>query len=202
LGYTYRCARWPVAASKNCGTNEGFCRNRWENYHLSLMVLSDLTFELGDVVLYQVKIFDKVLDDLGLPPVAENPNFEIHKSSSTFGLDMSIVSSGRSTVRIDLYLEGEGLRIDIDRIPEAFVWPNRSMGDPKEVMAFIKRLLTCHVLMKYCGTHTVMCLLDSRGESVFKTTLRYHSLLGGISSVFLSRNCEEKLFWPVYEQNE
>jgi hypothetical protein len=166
---------------------------------LGKLRISDLTFELGDEVLHQLKILDEVMDDLGLPPVAENPDFEIHKSSSTFGLDMSIVRPGRRAVRIDLYLEGGGLRIDIDEIPEAFVWPNRSLDYPNEVIAFIKQLLTSHVLMKYCGTHTVMCLLDSNGESVFETTLRYHSLLAGISSVFLSRNCEQKLFWPVYE---
>ncbi len=155
----------------------------------------DLTFELGDTVVYQLAILDKILRDFGLLPVFENSDFVIDKgSSSTFGLDMSLVRLGRNTVPIDFLLEGGGMRIDIDSIPETFVWANKNMENSEEVVCFIKQLFTSYVLMEYCGSHTVMCLFNSEGQLVYKTTLRYYSFLGS----FLKRECQKKLFLPIY----
>ena len=112
------------------------------------MKIADLTFELGDRVVYQLTILNAVLKELGLPPVSESPDFEIHESSGTFGLDMSVVRSGRNTVPINLYLESGGLRIDVDHIPEAFEWSTQAMEDSSEVRSFIKQLLTSYVLME------------------------------------------------------
>lgn len=158
------------------------------------MHITELSFELGKPVLYQLTILDKVLIDLGLPPVSENSDFVIHKSSSTFGLDMSVIRLGRNTVPTDFLLEGDGMRIDIDSIPETFEWANESMENSEEIVDFIKQLFTSYVLMEYCGSHTEMSLFNSEGELVYKTILRYYNFFGS----FFYRDCQKKLFLPIY----
>ncbi len=155
-----------------------------------------LAFELGDTVLYQLAILDKVLIDIRLQPVFENTDFIIHDSSSTFGLDLSVVRLGRNTVPIDFMLEGGGMRIDVDSIQETFEWSNESMKNTDEVSSFIKQLLTCTVLMEYCGSHTSICLFQNDGKPVFKSILRYYSFFGS----FFYKDCEKKLFLPIYPQ--
>jgi hypothetical protein len=93
-------------------------------------------------------------------------------------------------------LEGGGLRIDIDLIPETFEWSNKTLEESeREVIDFIKELFTSYILLEYFPSRTTMSLFNSRGVRTKHYTLRKYLSLMGI----FKRDSEQSLFFPIYQ---
>ena len=156
----------------------------------------EFDFELGEPIVNQIKLLDKVLSELNVACLNENPDFIVNRESAgTFFLIFEVSPQNKNTVNMLLLLEGGGLRIDIDGINETFEWSNKTLQESeREAIDFIKELFTSYVLLEYFPSRTAMSLFDSSGTRVKQYTLRnYLSLMG-----LFKRDPEQSLFFPIY----
>ncbi len=156
----------------------------------------EFDFELGEPIVNQMRLLDKVLSELNVANLNENPDFIVNReSAATFGLDFQVFPQNKNTVNLWLLLEGDGLRVDIDRIPETFEWSYKNLLESeREAIDFIKELFTSYILLEYFSSRTTMSLFDSKGLRTKQYTLRnYLSLMG----IFKS-DSEQSLFFPIY----
>ncbi len=156
----------------------------------------EFDFELGEPIVNQIRILDKVLSELNATKLKENPDFIVdQESAGTFGIRFKVSPQNKNTVQMHLLLEGDGLRIDIDGIPETFEWSNKNLEElDREAIDFIKELFTSFVLMEYFPSQTTMCLFNSKGVRTKHYTLRNYVSLTGI----FKRDSEQSLFFPIY----
>jgi hypothetical protein len=157
----------------------------------------EFDFELGEPIVNQIRLLDKVLIELNVAALNGNPDFIVNRESAgTFGLRFQVSPQNKNTVNLWLFLEGDGLRIDIDGIPETFEWAYKNLLESeKEVIDFIKELFTSYILLEYFPLRTTMSLFDSKGRRTKQYTLRnYLSLMG-----LFKRNSEQSLFFPIYQ---
>jgi hypothetical protein len=157
----------------------------------------EFDFELGEPIVNQIRLMDKVLSELNVASLNENPDFIVNReSAATFGLDFQVSPQNKNTVNLWLVLEGGGLRIDIDLIPETFEWSNKTLEESeREVIDFIKELFTSYILLEYFPSRTTMSLFNSRGVRTKHYTLRKYLSLMGI----FKRDSEQSLFFPIYQ---
>lgn len=156
----------------------------------------EFDFELGEPIVNQIRLLDKMLRELNVVNLNENPDFIVDRESAgTFFLRFNVSSQNKNTVNMRLLLEGDGLRIDIDGINETFEWSNKNLQESEnEVINFIKELFTSYILLEYFPSRTTMSLFDSRGVRTKQYTLRkYLSLMG----VF-KKDSEQNLCFPIY----
>jgi len=156
----------------------------------------EFDFELGEPIVNQIRLLDKVLSDLNVATLNENPDFVVNRESAgTFGLNFDVSPQNKNTVHLWLLMEGDGLRIDIDGIPETFEWSNKNLQESEnEVIDFIKELFTSYILLEYFPTRTTMSLFNSKGIRTKQYTLRkYLSLMG-----LFKKDFEQNLFFPIY----
>ena len=157
----------------------------------------EFNFELGEPIVNQIEFLDKVLSELNVDCLNENPDFIVNRDSAeTFFLIFEVSPQKKNTVNMLLLLEGGGLRIDIDGINETFEWSNKSLQESeREAVDFIKELFTSYILLEYFPSRTTMSLFDSKGTRLKQYTLRnYLSLMGLFKSEY-----EQSLFFPIYQ---
>jgi hypothetical protein len=156
----------------------------------------EFDFELGQPIVNQIRLLDKVLSELNVPTLNDNPDFIVNRESAgTFRLDFQIFPQKKNTVDLWLLLEGDGLRVDIDGIPETFEWSCEDLLESeREAIDFIKELFTSYILLEYFPSRTTMSLFDSTGLRTKQYTLRYYLSLMGI----FKSDSEQTLFFPIY----
>ena len=157
----------------------------------------EFDFELGEPIVNQIKLLDKVLSELNVAALNENPDFTVRRESAcTFGLDFTVSPQNKNTVNLWIVLEGGGLRIDVDTIPETFEWSCKDLLESeREVIDFIKELFTSYILLEYFPTRTTMSLFNSRGVRTKQYTLRYYLTLMGL----FKTDSKQNLFFPIYQ---
>ena len=157
----------------------------------------EFDFELGESIVNQIKLLDKVLSELNVACLNENSDFIVNRESAgTFFLIFEVSPQNKNTVNMLLLLEGGGLRIDIDGISETFEWSNRTLQESeKKAIDFIKELFTSYILLEYFPSRTTMSLFDSTGTRVKQYTLRNYLSLTGL----FKRDYEQSLFFPIYQ---
>lgn len=158
----------------------------------------EFDFELGEPIVNQIRLLDKVLSELGVNDLNENFDFVVDRESAgTFFLRFNVSSQNKNTVNIRLLLEGDGLGIDIDGINETFEWSNKNLQESEsEAINFIKELFTSYILLEYFPSRTTMSLFDSRGVRIKQYTLRKYLSLMGI----FKKDSEQNLCFPIYPQ--
>lgn len=157
----------------------------------------EFDFELGEPIVTQIRLLDKVLSELNVAELNENPDFIFNRESAgTFSLRCQLSPSDKNTVNMHLFFEGDGLRIDIDGIPEAFEWSIKQLQKSEnEVVNFIKELFTSHILMEYYPSRTTMSFFDSNGVRTDKFVLRRYFSFAGI----FRKEPEQSIYFPIYK---
>ncbi|MCA1622505.1 MAG: hypothetical protein LC768_00395 [Acidobacteria bacterium] len=156
----------------------------------------EFSFELDDLIINQVRFLDKILNGLNVANIEDNPDFLINRESAgTFFLQIQILPKNRNTVPIHIFLEGDGLRIDIDGIPETFEWANKDLEESETMVSnFINELLTSYILLEYFGNRTTMSLFNSKGMQTKYYKLRSYLPFTGM----FKKASEKRLFFPIY----
>jgi hypothetical protein len=156
----------------------------------------EFDFELGKPILNQIRLLDNVLNELNVANLNENPDFIVNRESAgAYGLDFSVSPQNKNTVQLGLFLQGDGLRIDIDGIPETFEWSDKNLLESeRETIDFIKDLLTSYILLEYFRSRTKMSLFNSKGIRTKQYTLMYYPSLLGI----FKKDSKQNLFFPFY----
>jgi hypothetical protein len=153
--------------------------------------------ELSDTTIHQVELIDEVLRLISAPKLFENPAFLIDWASSGFyRLVINTPSKNVGTVPIILFLEGDGIRLDVAGFDEAFEWTTEEVFRSRdEVVLFFKRLFTSFVLVESIGTQNNklrMYLFNTFGELVGKYCL------GGPWFRFSSWESDKTLYFPFF----
>jgi hypothetical protein len=158
----------------------------------------EFTFELDKTVVNQIRFLDRILNELNVANIEDNPDFHINReSAATFFLQIQVLPKNRNTVPIHIFLEGSSLRIDIDGIPETFEWVNKDLEESETmVVSFIKELLTSYILLEYLGNRTTMSLFNSKGIQTKYYELR--SYMPSFRGMF-KKTSEKRLFFPIYQ---
>lgn len=153
--------------------------------------------KFSDITNHQINLLDSVLNSIGVQSLFENPDFSIDKESLGYHHVMVNIFSGRKkSVPLILFLEGDGIRLDVCGINEAFEWANKDIYTSGEsVASFFKKLFTSYVLMESCGSANAksrMYLFDKKGLLIDKYMLR------GFIHRYSGWDCDKALFVPIY----
>ena len=112
-------------------------------------------------ILDKIDIINQVLLRLNKPGIFENSDFSIDEMSVEFYLKLNFVK--KESVRFNIKISLSDIQIGIDRIDEAFTWPNNALEyDKKEIDNLIEQLLISTIKVEYCGSnYTKLYLLNS-----------------------------------------
>lgn len=136
-----------------------------------------------------------------MPNIFENPNFTFSKDSSgTNSLGFQIVSSKNNSVILDIFLESDGIRIDIDGISEAFEWSNKDIKNSKEKVAkLIKYLFTGYILIETQNASRFIQIFDAEG--FFIRSFSRNNSLHFYTGLYIFRyKTYRRLFLPMFEK--
>jgi hypothetical protein len=156
--------------------------------------------ELSDITNHQVKLLNSVLNAIGVQSLFKNPDFAIDMDSLGYHhMVINIISGKKRTTPLILFLEGDGIRLDICGLDEAFEWTTEDIYTSREsIIDFFKKLFTSYILVESCSSANAksrMYLFDNGGILLEKYILR------GFIHSFSGWNCDKKLFFPIYPQD-
>lgn len=167
-----------------------------------LKLEEQLDFELSDLVIKNVYFLDSILSEIIVQPISENADFTINKDSSgTYSLDIKVNSKSQNVAELDIFLQSDGIRIDVDGIPELFEWGNKHLEVSKdEAIATIKNIFTGYFLIERSGRSIFINLFDTNGFH-YKTISR-NNFLHFLTGTYLKTNSFQRLFLPIYPLNK
>ncbi|MBX7062354.1 hypothetical protein [Paracoccus sp. (in: a-proteobacteria)] len=144
----------------------------------------------------QLALIDRVLISLGKRAMLENEDFRIdHASAGTYQLIATIERSGANILPCSIYLQGDGLRIDLDHIDEALEWPLRDIEEnPKTIQLFLVNLFRCFVLFDTSNRTIIMKLFDMNGHIVEELKIGTVGVFASIRQI----EVKQHLFYPIY----
>ncbi|MEQ1606465.1 MAG: hypothetical protein ABL999_16510 [Pyrinomonadaceae bacterium] len=156
----------------------------------------NFSFELTNTIKQQVEIIDAALVRLNQPPFFENLDFVFDgDSAGTFQLIARRKSCDRNFATIEFHLLGDGLRVDIDNIPETFMWSSDEITNKHDlILAFLCDMLRCFVLVERSKSGIVVKLFDPLGNLIDSINVRNLGL-------FPKNNLKDitgHLFFPIY----
>lgn len=158
-----------------------------------------MEFEKG--VKAHIRLFDDLLAHIGKPPIFENPDFTFNsESSNAYAAIFDVASESRqNTVTMWLHLMGDGIRLDLDYIPEFFEWSDKRINEARqEVIDFLFHVFTGFILIEGEGGRRFVEIYDSTGQ--FVDLRSRNKLIHMIAGLRVSRNdASRRLFMPFYE---
>ena len=154
--------------------------------------------EFSDLTNHKIELLDSVLRAIGVSSLFENPDFKIDEGSKGFhNLIINVYSDERITVPLAILIEGDGLRVDVCGLDEAFEWPDDYVFTARqEIVDFFYKLFTSYVLIETCGpawAKTRMYLFGTDGQLLCKHGLR------GFFQGFSGWDCDKTLYFPLYK---
>ncbi len=160
-------------------------------------------FELDENVIDEIGLFNKILADLNAPMLFENPDFRLDRDSAgTNGISFTIESAKKNTAQMWLFLECDGVRLDIDGMNELFEWKSVFIKNSvEEFTDFIKHLLTGYILIDTRGASRFVQIFDESG--FFVHSISYNDSLHFFTGLYLFRKKSyQRLFLPIYSESE
>jgi len=152
--------------------------------------------EYSDTLLRNIDLMNDVLNAIGASELNENTDFLIDQDSLGYYHMRINVVSDRKTAPLVIFLEGDGMRLDVCGVLEAFEWSNEDILTTSDrIKDFFKKLFTSHILMESCGSASAksrMFLFDKRGDFIDKYALR------GFIQKYSGWECDKYLFFPLY----
>lgn len=158
--------------------------------------------EFEESVKLKIELFDDLLSDLGKQTLLENPDFTLDTESSNAYAAIFAVNSQTNSNAANMWLHvmGDGLRLDIDGIPELFEWSDEQVRDSrKEVVTFLAHLLTGYIMIETHGSRRFVEIYDSRGN--FVDWVSRNKTIHMITGLRVSRfQTHRRLFLPFYQR--
>lgn len=153
--------------------------------------------EFSDITNHQISLLNSVLDHIGVPNLFENPNFSVDMDSLGYHyVKIKVISNNKKNVPLTFLLEGDGIRLDVYGIEEAFEWTNENIyTSRKDIVDFLVSLFTSYILIESCNSaysKSRMYLFDKEGVFNNKYVLR------GFIHKFSGWDCDKSLFLPIY----
>lgn len=156
-----------------------------------------MAIEFSENTNHKIRLLNSILNDLGVQELFENPEFAIDMDSAGYHrLVINIPSGTRRTTPLTLYLEGDGIRLDVCEVNEAFEWTNEDVFTSREqIVDFFTKVFTSYILVESCGSansKSRIYLFDKSGSLVGKYAVR------GFVQKFSGWDCEKFLFLPIF----
>jgi hypothetical protein len=153
--------------------------------------------KFDEKVLDKINLLNSIFSELNKPHLFENPNFVIDDLTWEYWLKIKLHPSNKNCVSINIILATDKVQIDVDNIHEIFEWSNKDLEESRNnVINFIKEIFTSYILLEYCNSNTQMYLFNANGLFIKKYNLT--TSIGGFIDGFLRRNCNQRLFFPIY----
>ena len=142
---------------------------------------------------YSIEFFDEILIELDEEPLYENKSFSpsvLTQSMAIFDLNI------KTAVQLTLYFDDNGIRIDIDSLPELIKYlPNDIQRNPEKIKCEIKDILTLEIrITNYSKRYFEIEVLDN-------DQLIRHYIHGAMLFSWLSlwrRKKELKVYAPIF----
>ena len=163
-------------------------------------------YEFDEQLLKNIRLFDEVLSEFGEPPLLENQNFTIHQDQNlspdyvvTY-LIMESTNIVKNSLPISILFEGNDLRIDIDGIPETFVWAKENIDeDRNKAVEFLENLFTGYILIDYRGTTARFVQMFS-ADGHFIMSFSRNVLLHLFGRYLFRQKDYRRLFLPIFKK--
>ena len=173
--------------------------------------MSDISlkdYEFDEQLIKNVGLFDEVLIECGEQQLLENQNFTVAKNfdlSPNYIVSYLIVESThkvKNSLPIRILFEGDGLRIDIDGIPETFEWAAKHIDeDRNSAIELIRNLFTGYVLIETHGASRFIQMFDANGD--FLDAISHNNLFHMITGLYLFRYKNyRKLYLPTFSKKK
>jgi hypothetical protein len=151
----------------------------------------------SDITNYQVDLLNSVLERVGAKHIFQNKDFVVEQESMGYHqLVIHVSSKKRKSIPLTIYLEGDGLRLDVCTLSESFEWTSEALFKSTEkVKQFFLRLFTSYILMESCGSPNLksrIYLFDSDGCLLERYAIR------GVLQKYSGWDCDKLLFFPLY----
>lgn len=152
--------------------------------------------EFSDSTNHNIELINGVLESVGASGIFENLDFMLDLDSAGYYSLVAKIATERRSVPLTLIIEGDGIRLDVCGLNEAFEWSKDKILDSRdEVDDFFRKLFTSYILVESCGSANAksrMFLFDKQGSFIDKYALR------GFVQKYSGWDCDKYLFFPVY----
>ena len=151
----------------------------------------------SDSTTYKIDLLNSILVRLGRQELFRNPDFVVDYEGAGYHiLRVDILATANGNLPITIYLESSSIRVDINGITEAFVWPDDEVFKCKAAIEdLFLNLFTCFVILESCGNANVksrIYLFNKNGDFVDKFAIR------GFTQRFSGWDCDKRLYMPLY----
>ena len=159
----------------------------------------EFEFDLHREIIDQINLFNEILTSLKTSAIFENSDFQLDRDSAgTNSIRFTVKSPKKNTAQMWLFLESDGVRLDIDGMNELFEWSNESIKQSKEkFINFIQLLLTGYILIETRGASRFIQIFNEDG--FFEHSSSYNNLFHMLTGLYLFRYKNyRRLYLPIY----
>ena len=158
-----------------------------------------LDYELHKNVSNFVGLFERILCDLGQKSLFDNPSFRLREEASgTNSLHFTVESSQKNRVRFDIFVESDGIRLDIEHTPALFEWSNNFIEkNESECIKQIKQILTGYISIETRNTSKFIQIYDEDG--LFIRSASFNSWFNFLIGHYIFRHSNyQRLYLPMF----
>lgn len=163
----------------------------------------EFEFELHREVIDKIAIFNQILTGLNNTSILENSDFILDRDSAgTNSLRFTVKSPKKNTAQMWLFLESDGVRLDIDGMNELFEWSNEFIKKSREKFVdFIQNLFTGYIIIETRGASRFVQIFNEDG--FFEHSSSYNNLFHMLTGLYLFRHKScRRLYLPIYSKSE
>ncbi len=147
-----------------------------------------------------IKFFNSILSELNAPKLLENADFNVCEES-TFERFLTVTLKKNNCVSLYIILD-DGIRIDIDGIPESCEFTKKDLIEKKdETTNIIKLIFSGYLMIEYRRFSKFINFFyeDGKAWGIWS----FNSLIGMIAGFYIkSRKPNQRLFLSIYPQNK
>ena len=154
--------------------------------------------EYARLVRKQIELLNEILHECDAPGIFENPyitfdNWWVSENCLKF----RIFREDNISVLLDFYLEGDGMRIDVEGYPESREFPEKEILEKSEVRKLLIALLCCPVLVERKGKAMFVNLFNPDGSKYAIWSLQSFGALITMG-YWKSLRIDQHLHSPIY----